>query len=240
MTSEAGWYSSVHPVLRVVSFVIFSLFLALGNPGQLVAAVVAVVILFATTGHQSMEGLWPTLRRIRWLLLSILIIYAWMTPGPALFAGLEASSWLPTTTGLIQGGRRLLALVLIVAAVHWLLFVTSQHQLVSALYWLALPLRLLGISRQRFAVRVALILRRVLEVQALVGRQVKQAGIAKGDIRGYAKVSAVLVEEIMTRAEQAPCEAVEIAVSDRPPLWQWVWPLLLTVVLLLAGEAAKL
>lgn len=240
MSRETGWYSNVHPVLRIVSFVIFSLFLALGNPAQLVAAAMIVVLLFATAGRDSIAGLWKTLLRMRWFLLSILIIYAWMTPGPPLFPTPDYSAWLPTTTGLIEGVRRLLALALIVAAVHWLLFVTPQHQLVSALYWLALPARLLGISRERVAVRVALILRRVVQVQELVERQVKQAAVSKGDVRGYAKVSAGLVEQIIVRAEHTPCESVEIAVSNRPPLWQWIWPALLTTLLMLTGGLATL
>jgi len=236
MSDKTGWYSNVHPVLRIVSFIIFSLFLALGNPGQLIAAALAVILLFATTGRESFTGAWPILRRMRWFLLSILVIYAWMTPGPALLPGFADSVWLPTTTGLINGDERLLALALIVAAVHWLLFVTPRNQLISALYWLALPLQLVGVSRQRFAVRIALILSRVIEVQELVGQQVKQSKVSRGDIRGYADVSAGLVEEVIRRGEQAPCEEVEIDVADRPAAWQWVWPLLLTAILMLAGR----
>lgn len=235
VANGTGWYSNVHPVLRVIGFVIFSLFLALGNPAQLALGCIIVILLFATAPAQTLQGFWPMLRRMRWLLLSILIIYAWMTPGPPLFSVPGLQAWLPTTTGLLQGGQRLLALALMVAAVHWLLVVTPQHQLVSALYWLALPLAWLGLSRQRFAVRLALVLRRVVEVQALVGAEVQQAGVGRGDIRGYARVGAALVTQVSTRAETSPCEEVEIDVADRPPVWQWVLPLLLTALFLWAG-----
>lgn len=239
MTNKTGWYSNVHPVLRILCFIVFSLFLALGNLGQLGVATILVVLLFITTGSQSLAGLWPTLRRMRWFLLSIFIIYAWLTPGPVLFSGLQPSSWLPTTTGLIQGGQRMLALILIIASVHWLLFVTPRNPLVAALYWLAAPLQLFGISRQSFAVRISLILTNVMKVQTLVGDQVKQAGVSKGDIKGYASVAAGLVEEVITRAEQTPCEEIEINVADKPAAWQWLWPLLLTAVMLLAGELGR-
>ncbi len=236
MTNKTGWYSNVHPVLRILCFIVFSLFLAFGDLGQQGLAALLVALLYITTGSQSLSGLWPTLRRMRWFLLSIFFIYAWLTPGPALFAELQFSSWMPTTTGLVQGGQRMLALILIIASVHWLLFVTPRNALVSALYWLAAPLQLLGISRQRFAVRMSLILTYVMNVQTLVGDQVKQTGVSKGDVKAYASVAAGLVEEVISRAEQTPCEEIEINLGNKPAAWQWAWLLLLTVMMLLAGE----
>lgn len=234
---ETGWSSRVHPVLRIVCFVILALFLALGNAHQLLLSALLVSLLFAAAGMASFSGLGKTLWRMRWFLLSIVVIYAWMTPGAPLFEAGRYADWLPSVPGLLAGGQRLLALVLIVAAVHWLLFVTPQPRLVSALYWLAWPLGLLGISRRRLAVRVALTLERVVEVQALVGRQVSRASLGRGDIRGYAALSAALVQEVVTRAEQAPCVAVEITLGERPPWWQWLWPVSLAGVLLAAGAA---
>ena len=223
MNVKTGWYSNVHPVLRIICFIILSLFLALGDPGQLTFATFVVAMLYLTTGRESFIGLWPMLRRMRWFFLSIFIIYAWFTPG---------TSMLP---GVFEGGQRLLALIVIIAAVHWLLFVTQRDQLVSALYWLAAPIQLFGFSRQRFAVRIALILSRVVEVQELVGQKVRQAGVNKGDIKAYAAVTAGLTEEVIGLAEQSPCEEIEINVADRPAVWQWSLPLLLMAVMLLAG-----
>ena len=180
------------------------------------------------------------LRRMRWFLLSIILIYAWLTPGPPLLSSHELSTLLPTTTGLLQGSQRLLALVLIVSAVHWLLFVTPRNQLVAALHWLAAPLSLMGVSRQRVAVRMALVLSHVIKVQEMVADQVKQAGISKGDLRGYANVTAKLVEEVIGQAEQSPCEEIEINIADKPAVWQWVWPMSLTVAMLLAGKLGNL
>ncbi len=235
MNVEAGWYSNVHPVLRIICFIIFSLFVALGNVGQLSVAACFVVMLFITTGRQACIGLWPMLRRMRWFFLSIFIVYAWLTPGESLLFGVDNARWLPTNAGVLEGLRRLLALVLIIAAVHWLLSVTKRDQLVSALYWLAAPIQLFGFSRQRFAVRVALILSRVVEVQELVGQKVQQAGVNKGDIKAYAAVTAALTEEVIVLAEQSLCQQIEIDVANRPPVWQWTLPLLLTATMLLAG-----
>jgi len=234
MSTETGWYDCVHPVFRVICFVILSLFLALGDLAQLAVATVAVVLIYATTTHCEISGFMQMLRRMRWFLLSIVFIYAWLTPGMPLFGEAFDADFQPSVEGLWQGGQRLLALILIVAAVHWLLLVTPREQLVAALYWLGAPLKVLGLSRERFAVRLALTLGRVADVQKQVAEQIEQSAVAKGDIKSYAAVAADLVVSVIHQASQSRCDVVEINVADKPPLWQWCWPLLLLVMLLLA------
>ena len=236
MSLENGWYSNVHPVLRIVCFIILSLFLALGDVVQLSVATIIVAMLYVTTlQEESLAGLWPMLRRMRWFFLSIFIIYAWFTPGTPLLPSIDVS-WLPTISGVLEGGHRLMALVLIIAAVHWLLFVTKRDQLVSALYWLVAPVQLFGFSRQRFAVRLALTLNRVVEVQDLVSNKVQQAGVTKGDVKAYAAATATIAEEVIRRAEQSPCEQIEIDVADRPTGWQWALPILLIMFMMIVGR----
>lgn len=226
----------MHPVLRIVCFIVLSLFLALGDVGQLVIAAIVVVMLYLTTEREkSLVGLWLMLRRMRWFFLSIFLIYAWFTPGEPLISSMN-TPWLPTVSGVLEGGERLMALVLIIAAVHWLLLVTKRDQLISALYWLVAPVQLFGFSRQRFAVRLALTLNRVVDVQELVSNSVQQAGVNKGNIKTYAAVTATIVEEVIHRAERSPCEHIEIDVSDRPALWQWGLPLFLIAAMLLVGR----
>ncbi len=233
MNTKTGWHDHVHPVFRVICFVIFSLFLALGNFSQLVVASFGVFVVFATTASCELSGFMKMLRRMRWFLLSIVFIYAWLTPGVPLFGESFDSSLQPSVEGLWQGGQRLLALVLIVAAVHWLLSVTSRQQLVAALYWLTTPLQVLGLQRERFAVRVALTLERVADVQQQVAAQIERSDVDKGDIKSYAAVAADLVVGVVRQAGQSHCDVLEINVVDKPPWWQWCWPSLLLAVMLL-------
>jgi len=226
----------VHPVFRVICFVIFSLFLTMGGFTQLGAAIISILVAYATTANCNMPGLFKMLRRMRWFLLSIVFIYAWLTPGMPLFGEAFDSSWQPSVEGLWQGGQRLLALILIVAAVHWLLLVTSREQLVAALYWLGAPLQMLGLPRERFAVRLALTLGRVADVQKLVAGQIEQADVDKGDIKSYAAVAAGLVTGVVRQADQSKCDVLEINVANKPPLWQWCWPLLLLAIMLLMAK----
>jgi len=236
MNTKTGWYDYVHPVFRIICFVIFSLFLALGGFSQLGVATFSVIGLYIATANCDLPGFLQMLRRMRWFLLSILFIYAWLTPGVPLFSGAFDPSWQPSVEGLQQGGQRLLALILIIAAVHWLLLVTPREQLIAALYWLGAPLQVLGLPRERFAVRLALVLGRVADVQRQVAAQIEQAEVDKGDIKSFAAVAADLVAGVVRQADQSRCDELEIDVADKPPLWQWCWPLFLLVIMLLAAK----
>lgn len=96
------------------------------------------------------------LRRTRWIALSLLLIYAWATPGRAVLNALGSLS--PTWEGLLDGGLQLGRLLCALAGLAALLALLSQERLIGGLYALAWPLRLLGLSRERFAVRLALTL----------------------------------------------------------------------------------
>ena len=96
------------------------------------------------------------LRRTRWIMISLLLIYAYATPGEALFAQLGAYS--PTLEGAQDGLLQLGRLSCMLAALAMLLAGLNRQQLIGGLYVLAYPLRYLGVSRERIAVRLALTL----------------------------------------------------------------------------------
>jgi energy-coupling factor transport system permease protein len=89
-------------------------------------------------------------------LFSLLLIYAYSTPGAALWAMLGVAS--PTREGLLDGLLQLGRLVSVLSGLAILLELLPQTQLISGLYSLAYPLRWLGLSRERVAVRLALTL----------------------------------------------------------------------------------
>ncbi len=96
------------------------------------------------------------LRRTRWVMLSLLLIYAFSTPGAELvgFAG----KFGPTREGLIDGLLQLTRLLSALAALAILLERLHRQKLIAGLYTLFSPLKFLGISRERLAVRLALTL----------------------------------------------------------------------------------
>jgi energy-coupling factor transporter transmembrane protein EcfT len=104
----------------------------------------------------SAKQLLSLLRRTRWILFSLLLIYAYTTPGTALWAQLGIVS--PTREGLLDGLLQLGRLLSVLSGLAILLELLPQTQLISGLYSLAYPLRWLGLSRERIAVRLALTL----------------------------------------------------------------------------------
>lgn len=96
------------------------------------------------------------LRRTRWIMLSLLLIYAWSTPGQALYEPFGAFS--PSREGLLDGMSQLLRLLAALAALAILLDRLHRMQLIAGLYTLFAPLQWMGGLRERFAVRLALTL----------------------------------------------------------------------------------
>jgi energy-coupling factor transporter transmembrane protein EcfT len=97
------------------------------------------------------------LARIRVLLLAILVMFAWFTPGEAVFMDWPRAS--PSREGLLLAlthGSHLVALVCWVAI---LLGCLPADRLVSGLYALARPCEVLGLPAERIALRLLLVLR---------------------------------------------------------------------------------
>lgn len=96
------------------------------------------------------------LRRTRWIMFSLLLIYAWSTPGQALYEPLGAFS--PSREGLLDGLSQLTRLLAALAGLAMLLDRLHRMQLIAGLYTLFAPLQWMGGLRERFAVRLALTL----------------------------------------------------------------------------------
>ena len=110
-----------------------------------------IIAYFLSASHLSL-----LLRRTRWIMLSLLFIYAYATPGVAIWAPLAQFS--PTYEGLIDGLLQLSRLIFALAGLAVLLCLLTQQQLIGGLYSLVYPLKYIGMSRERLAVRLALTL----------------------------------------------------------------------------------
>ena len=100
--------------------------------------------------------LYGLLRRSRWIILAILVLFGWMTPGMPL-------TWLPgaTSDGLQQAGEQLARLLVSIAMVSVLLSRLDQTSLLTGCYGLVAPLSWLGVDVDRLVMRLALTLRRL-------------------------------------------------------------------------------
>ncbi len=102
---------------------------------------------------------WRLLRRSRFLVLVLVVLFGCFTPGEAVMSALAGLA--PTREGLALALLHGLRLVLVVLLVALLLETTGEHALVAGLITLASPLAGLGLSVERLAVRVLLVLRYV-------------------------------------------------------------------------------
>ncbi len=142
-----------HPAVQILVWMLLAL---LAQRLQALALLALCAVLFGLALKLCAKQLLSLLRRTRWIFFSLLLIYAYTTPGAALWPQLGIFS--PTHEGLLDGVLQLGRLISVLSALAILLELLSQTQLISGLYSLAYPLRWLGLSRERIAVRLALTL----------------------------------------------------------------------------------
>ena len=157
-----------HPAAQILTWCLLVATLQALRPAALLS--VAGLLLLATLSVSGRKFL-HLLRRTRWVMLSLLLIYAWSTPGQALLPQLGAFS--PTHEGMTDGSLQLLRLLAALGGLAMLLDRLHRQQLIAGLYVLFAPLRLVGLSRERAAVRLALTLH-YAEVAMMRGTQTWQ------------------------------------------------------------------
>jgi energy-coupling factor transporter transmembrane protein EcfT len=142
-----------HPSAQIITWcllVVMMQALTLGN--LLIAASLILLCTLAISGHKFIQ----LMRRTRWIMLSLLLVYAYSTPGQPIVDGLGMFS--PSREGVIDGVLQLTRLLAALAGLAILLDRLHRQQLIAGLYTLFAPLRFLGVSRERVAVRLALTL----------------------------------------------------------------------------------
>ena len=142
-----------HPAAQILTWCLLVAVMQVLTPCLLlIAAGLILLCAFAVSRHKFMQ----LVRRTRWIMLSLLLIYAYSTPGQPLSGALGMFS--PSHEGLNDGVLQLTRLLAALAALAILLDRLHRQQLIAGLYTLFAPLQWLGLSRERFAVRLALTL----------------------------------------------------------------------------------
>lgn len=143
----------MHPMVRIVCLIVFGVALQLMRwPVLLACSLLMTSILYCCGGSLFMV----LARRARWLLLSILMVYAYATPGEYLSGIPDAIA--PTYEGIVSGLLQSWRLLAMLAALSILLEKTGRENFMVGVYQLMQPLRILGLSPDRFAVRIWLTL----------------------------------------------------------------------------------
>lgn len=143
----------LHPAAQILAWCLLIAAMQVLSLASLFAvAVPLMLVTLAVSRHKFIQ----LLRRTRWIMLSLLLVYAYSTPGAPLFEALGAFS--PSREGLSDGVLQLTRLLAALAALAVLLDRLHRHALIAGLHTLFAPLRWIGLSRDRIAVRLALTL----------------------------------------------------------------------------------
>jgi energy-coupling factor transport system permease protein len=139
-----------HPATWIALWSVFALFLQLVTSRELAWLALPAI---ALAGHGAPRESLRLLRRARWLLLTIAILFSFATPGERLPAPFGTVGM--TVDGLAAAAEHLLRLVALLATLAWLWRAIGRDGLMAGLHCLSSPL---GARRDRLVVRLALAL----------------------------------------------------------------------------------
>jgi len=228
----------MHAVIKIISFIVFGAAVSTGNGQVILAGMLLVAPLFFFTEQHNAQGAMTMLKRLRWLFVSIFVVYLFFTPGQLLFPDVL---WGPTLEGVMQGVHRILALMLLIAAVNLLLTTTEQEDFLSAVLWCLRPLSLFGISHERLAIRITLTLDTVSQVREDLTGKASSVNLAAtgsaSDSKPGSKLFVIagtadrLFTSTISSAEKATLREIALPEETTPPWWQWFVPVILSCLL---------
>jgi len=206
------------PVFRLV--VLLALGAALFRYSLIAQLCLALALagLAAVRSRDSLAQMIRALRRIRWLLISLAVIYLLVAPEPGVSPG---DGFLPAWSDVELALRRAGVLVLLVCTVELIRQTTPAPELASAVALCLTPLRWLGVDTERFSRRVALTLEAVPQTADAVAQAAGRAGIKGRKLSGWSEAAAELVREIETGATHTPPRA-ELPRPPRPVAADWI------------------
>ncbi|MDP2879439.1 MAG: CbiQ family ECF transporter T component [Sulfuricella sp.] len=143
----------LHPASLILIWLAFAFCVPWLRPAEL-SAIVFLFSLPLLLRHSAQYL--KLLRRSRWLLISLILVYAFVTPGVAAIPVLGAYS--PSREGLLSGGLQALRLLALLATLALLLATTSRDRILAGLYFLLRPFILIGVDVDRVAARIWLTL----------------------------------------------------------------------------------
>jgi len=149
----------MHPLVKLLCFISLLLLTGVASSAELFGLLMFFCLLFLRLKNKVFLY---AVRRMRWLFLSLLLIYAFGTPGELI--PLFPVNFSPTFEGLQLGWQQIEKLLIALAALSLLLISSSREQLLLGLYMLLIPFKFIGLNVERFAARLMLTLDYVEEL----------------------------------------------------------------------------
>ncbi len=151
----------MHPFVKIILFIFTLLLIGCLSNSYLWAMCIALCSYAIWLDTNSFLRV---VQRMKWLFLSIFVIYAFGTPGEYIQQIPEGIS--PTKEGCVLGVLQISKLLIALATLGILFSTSTKAQLMSGLHLLLFPLGLLGINTNRFTARLLLTLDYVEELAA--------------------------------------------------------------------------
>lgn len=202
----------MHPAIRILVLLAFAAMIP-WLPVTVLVGIAVLLLVFGVCRPGTGRLMWRGVCRIRWLLLSLAILYLWFSPGEPLFPSLAHLS--PSLAGAELALQQLAVLLVMVGAASGLLSRIPPHELGEALrLLLAWPVP--TVAGTRFADRVGLLLAALPQVEQQVRASLHGEGSLADRAAGLFRnieTDAVLLPVMLPRE---PLAAV--------PRWQWLLP----------------
>lgn len=209
----------MHPIIRVLCFLCLIATLVRANFPYLLLADGLFLVFALRNSDDIFTFSWRLIRRMRWLWLSIILLYTLMTPGGGhslIIGNIELS-----LGGFWLGCERCLALLTVLLYFALLIHTTTTHQLQGALYCLLQPLRWLGLPASRLSIRIALTMQMIHELQSRWAASPEPKKSVKS-WRDIPERIEKLIHEVFTQAESKPAQTELTMDTSLPGYRQWL------------------
>jgi len=155
--------------------------------------------------------------RIRWLILSILLLYIWLPVG-----SITNSLWL--------AAERITVLVIMLLALQGLVLNMSRKNIVMGLYTIFFPLKIIGISRELVVLRLILTLDSISQLPMVLKENAYKDEQGVSRIKNLVEKLINAIMEVLIHSEKISLESVSIETDSAVPMLQWMLPILIALV----------
>lgn len=162
----------MHPGTRLLIYLLS----ALAVPGLNFFQLLGLSLAVGTVCIGRLRQVWTLLRRARWLLLLMVIMYGYSLPGESLLEGVER--YAPTREGMLQGLVQAWRLALLLLLLDFLVLRIPIADQLTGIHSILRPLAWAGIDRERVAVRLALTMEAMERPRGWAGMRELLAGQA--------------------------------------------------------------
>ncbi len=215
----------MHPAIRIVIFLILLGVLAHARIYVPLIIFTVAVLIFPQHSFHGLLRTWRLFWRLRWLFLSITILYLLVTPGTPLEQ--KFLPWSPAYEGVLLVLQRLSGWLVILYLFALFSLMTTPAQWQSGIYWLLNSIRWPNRMAERVTLRMALTMQAVIEMQQQVTLQ--QTELKGHVIHSYIERITTTLIRAQQQAMQMPIQQINID-ADTPPQWyEWSYPLLMTL-----------